>query len=167
MELSNDRYQYELKKKATYKWIIIRENEEHMKQSKSIDIKKNAFIAYGKIEDSRESLEDMLRLYGISPAEDSSIDFLRSIVGEKLENDPRTLLEIKNDKDYVIKVLLLKGVSKGTVLVSGGLYKTDEGVSISPPNVAPNMQNAIAYLNSAEGQDVRLYIEAKVGKIKK
>ena len=159
--------EYETKKKATYRWIIVRENEEHKKLSKSIDVKKNAYIAYGKMEDSQGALEDMLRLYGISPAPDSSIEFLRGVLGERLEEDPRKFLELRNDKDYAIKVLLLKGVSTGAVLVSGGMYKTDEGVSISLQNVAPTIHNAIAYLNSPEGQEVRLYIEAKVGKIKK
>jgi hypothetical protein len=159
--------EYEKQKKATYRWVIIRENEEHKKLSKAIDVKKNAYIAYGKMEDSKESMEDMLRMYGISPALDSSVEFLRGILGEKLEDDPRKFLELRNDKDYAIKVLLLKGVSNGVVIASGGMYKTDEGVSISPLNVAPTMQSAIAYLNSPEGQEVRLYIEAKLGKTKK
>jgi len=154
--------QYNEKKKATYKFIIVRANEEDVTFNKEIDIKKQAYILFGKIEDSQKSMEDFLSMVKIKVAAESSKDWLKSQVGKYLEEKPKDFLAILNDRDYAIKIVIKKAVNAKVIRVSGGLYQTSEGENIAHKNQKPTLVNVIKFLNSSDGQDIRMLIESKL-----
>ncbi len=157
---------YNNKRKATYKFMIVRPEEESKIQSTSVDIKQEAYMAFGKIADSNELMEDLLSMYGIAPAKNSSKDFLKSEIGKRIEQNPKKFLVVIKDPDYKIKVLLKRAVSEKIIQMSGGLYRTTEGESIAFQNDKADFAGSIRFLKSGEGQDMRLYIESEIEKIK-
>jgi len=158
--------EYNNKKKATYRWVLVRHDEESKNFNKVLDSKKEMYKAVGKIEDNKEAMLDYLRMSGIRVPEDSSLDFLKSEVGKRAENNPKLFLDTLNDKDYKLKLLLSKSVTAKTIILSGGLYQTAEGVNICHSNRQPNLAEALSYLSSGEGQDLRVGLEYSLEKIK-
>ncbi len=159
--------EYNTKRKATYKFMIVRPEEESKIQSITVDIKQEAYMSFGKIADSNELMEDLLSMYGIAPAKNSSKNFLKSEIGKRIEQNPKKFLTIIKDSNYKIKVLLKRAVSEKIIQMSGGLYRTIEGESIASQGDKADFAGAIRFLKSGEGQDMRLYIESEIEKIKK
>jgi len=154
--------EYELKRKATYKFIIVRPDEEINKAGQKVDLKQEAWMAFGKIVDSVEGMTDLLSMYAIKPAAESSLAWLKTKVSEQIERDPQKFISILNDPDYKVKIMLKKAVANKVVIMNGGLYQTKEGVSLAPNGLPANFNNAVAFLKSSEGQDMRLLIESQI-----
>lgn len=149
--------------KATYLFVIVRGDEESVVYNAKIDIKKEAFKALGKIEDSKEAMEDFLMMFGTPVSKDSSLDWIRSQVNTKADENPKKFLEILADPDYKMKVLLKKAVKQGILTYSGGQYVTvGDNLNVSHKNEVPNLGNALVFLQSPEGQDMRLRIESEL-----
>jgi len=151
--------EYNTKNKATYKFVIVREDEESKIFNATVNIKKEAYKWLGKIEDSKKAMEDFLLLCGMKVSENSSLDWIKSEVGKKVEQEPKKFLSILNDPNYHIKLLLNKSVTAGVVKVSGGRYQTMDGINLSHANEEPTLTNAIIYLNSSDGQEMRINLD--------
>ena len=156
--------EYNRSRKKTYRFIIVRPEEEDQNINREIDATQEAWMMFGKISDSPEAMIDFLLMSSQKVAADSKREWVRSKVGTIIQENPKKFLSVLSDPDYKIKLILKKGISNGVIKTSGGLYQTDEGVNIASKNQQPTLMNAIAYLKSVEGQDMRMRIEAEIEK---
>jgi hypothetical protein len=151
----------DIEKKATYKFVIIRKNDEAKVSSKKIDLTKEAYKLLGKIEDDRGSMIDFLRVSNQKVADDTSMEALKSKVGEVLNKDMKKFIETLKDSSYATKVLLFKAIAKGEVTKKGTYFYSKDGTPLSEPNEKPDLNNTIAYLENNLYQEYRLHLIAK------
>lgn len=146
-----------------YKFAITKENELSDEKKSKLDIKKEAFKAYGRMEDDREKLISVLKLLtNKSISKDSKLDWLQGQVEEYIDTKPEAYLNVISDKSFETKALLLKGIELGVVLNKGGKYTTIDGLDLCEENESPTYSNAIKYLEDPKHQEVRMLIEAKL-----
>ena len=155
---------YNTAKKKTYKFIIVRPEEENQNINREIDTTQEAWMQFGKISDSPEAMIDFLLMNSEKLPVGSKREWIRSRVGKVVTENPKKFLSIINDPDYKIKIILKKGVTSKAIKTSGGLYQTDDGVNIAFKNEQPTLMNAIAFLKSIEGQEMRMRLEAEIEK---
>jgi len=149
----------------TQKFVIVWPNEESITFNKTVDVQMEAFKQFGKIEDSEDAMKDVLLMYGVRVAGDSSKEWIKSQIGKRVTKNPKDFLSILNDPYYKLKVLLKKAVASNVVKVNGGLYQTLDGLNISSPNISPTLNNALEFLSTNDGQDMRIRLEAEIENI--
>jgi hypothetical protein len=151
----------EIDHKNTYKFVIVRKNDEAKLSSKKVDLTKEAYKLYGKIEDSREAMIDFLRVSGKKVSDDTTSDALNALVGKELTDDTKKFVETLKDPSYTTRVLLHKGIAVGEVVKRGTNYYSKDGTPLAEPGQTSTIGNTIAYLENNLYQEYRLHLIAK------
>jgi hypothetical protein len=153
--------------KGSYLFAITRENEIFDSKKSKLDIKKEAFKTYAKLETDKDTLLSILKLIDKKPiSSDSSLDWLQGKVGEYVDTEPSKFLNIVNDASFQTKALINKGVDAGIILRKGNKYSTIDGLELSYQGQVPSFQNAVTYLDDPKNQEVRALIEARINNTK-
>ena len=152
-------------KKATYDFVITRENEIGDEKKFKLDTKKEAWKAYGKIEDNREKLIGVLKLLSNNPiGKDSKLKWIQGKVEEYVDTQASRFLSVMEDSNLEIKMLIHKAMDAGYIVRKGNKYSTVDGLELSENNQTPSFDNAVTYLSNPKHQDVRDLIIAKTNK---
>lgn len=146
--------------------FAITETDEMLNNSKAkFNLKKEAFKAYGRIENSTERLMGVLKLLSNKPiSPNTTLSMLQDKVSEYVDNEPSKFLGVVNDESFDTKSLILEGVEKGVINKTGNRYVTIDGLELCEAGEIPIFTNAVRYLEQAKNQDVRHLIEAKINK---
>lgn len=153
--------------KATYQFAITRPNEITDERKVKLDIKKEAFKLYGKIEDDKDKLLGILKLLSNQPiAKNSTIKWIQGQVEEYVDNKPSSFVSIIKDPSFETKVLINRGVDSGVVIRNGNLYSTIDGLELCEKGEVATFANAVKYLDNLKHQDVRTLVEAKINNTK-
>lgn len=151
--------------KSTYDFVIVRDGEVTNENKTKLDIKKNAFKAYGKIEDDRDKLIAVLKLHSNKPiSKDSKIDWLQGKVEEFVDSNPSSFLDIVQDKDFDIKMIITNAVEAGIILRDGNKYSTIDGLDLAENGEINSYNNAVKYLSNPKHQEVLHLIQARLDK---
>lgn len=157
----------ERNKKQTYQFVITNEDEEMTERKGKLDSKKEAFKAYGKIEDNKEKLVGILALLTNRPiSTDSSLKWIQSEVESFIDSKPQSFLDIIKDTTLDTKLLIQAGVDNKIIIKNGNKYVTVDGLNLCENSQVPTFDNAVKYLENPKHQDVRSFIEAKLPKDK-
>lgn len=140
-----------------YKFTFADEQHEIQKQNKRGEIKKNAWIEFGKIEGSMEKLRNVLTIYGRKPLGSAKQEFLIAEVNKIVEENPVKFLEIVRDKDMDIKILINKAVSVGALRKQKSSYSLPGGDIIGRTE-----SETIEFLKDKMNQDIYLTIKAQI-----
>lgn len=149
--------------KATYEYVMIREEEESKANRRRVDANKEAYKEFGKIEDNADIMRVIIETITARPvAASSNIDTLANKVDELIQNDARLFLRVVQDPYLNTKVLIRNAIEAGVITNRGGqLYLREDGSPLCSKG-EPTMSVAAAYLNEAKNQELRFTIEAKV-----
>ena len=153
-----------INEKATYKFVVVRKNDEAKLSLKKLDATKEAYKLYGKIEDDREQMIDFLMINNIKVAEDTTAEWLSAEVGKLLVNSPAKFVEILKDPSYKTRVLLGKALQKGEVTKRSNGYYSKDGSALAEPNQTPSLQSAIDYIENNINQEYKLLLISKTNK---
>ena len=148
--------------KRTYRFVIIRKDDEAKETLKKIDVNKEAYKIFGKIEDNRNSMLDLLRISGLNVAEDTTIEGLTALVGGMVVKSPAKFISTYNDPNYHTKVLIFKAISKGEITKRGPYFYSKSGEPLCAPNQVATLDNAVAYLENNLYQEYRLNLMASI-----
>lgn len=149
--------------KLSYMFAITKDEDLFDEEKAKLDSKKEAWKLYGKIEDDKEKLIDILRLLSNkSIAESSSLKWIQGQVESILDSNPKSFLSVVQDKHLDIKILINKAVTKGYITKSNNKYSTVDGLDLCEQGQVPSFDNAVLYLDNPKNQDVKSLIEAKV-----
>jgi hypothetical protein len=148
--------------KQTYRFVIIRKEDEAKKAAKEVSIMGDAYKQLGKIEDDKAAMIDFLRVVSIKAAEDTSSDTLLSLVSAELLRDPKKFVQVLKDPNYHTRVLLHKAIAKGEIVKKGQQYFSKDGEVLAEPNQLATLENVVAYLESDINQEYRLLLMSKV-----
>lgn len=141
-------------KKASYKFVIEDEDFEIDSKVHSFSVKKDAMIEYGKVEHDKKKLLSILKLYGRRISEDSKLSFIQSQVGELLEKDPKTFLELIKDVDFEIKLVLEECVEYNVITRERKQYFLLGGEPLCDEGETSFIETAIAYLSKVRNSEL-------------
>lgn len=151
------------KEKASYQFAITRENELFDSKKSKLDVKKEAFKTYGRLEDNKETLVSILKLISNKPiSSDSTLNWLQGKVEEYVDSEPSKFLNVVNDPMFQTKALINRGVDSGIIIKKANKYSTIDGLDLAFQGQAPSFSNAVAYLDDPKNQEVRALIEARI-----
>jgi hypothetical protein len=147
----------------SYQFVIVEEDEIQNERKVKLDIKKEAFKLYGKIEDDKEKLLSVLKLLTNQPiSKNSKLNWIQGKVEEYVDTTPQSFVNILTDDSFDTKVLISKGVESEVIKRQGNKYTTIDGLDLCYDGQVPSYSNAITYLEDSKNQDVRTLIEAKI-----
>lgn len=150
--------------RASYKYVMVQENETSKIEEDLINDKAVAYEFYSSISNSKDSLRYILKILGKHTHSGQDLSFLRKEVGKAIENFKEREVILKAQKDKLLneKILLDEAFSLGVIDRISGQYFTKDNEPISGTGTEPNEQNAARFLSSPVGQEMKLAIEARI-----
>lgn len=162
--VANSTEQYKNEYRASYKYVMIKENEGSKLEEELINEKAEAYEFYSSISTSKDSLRYILKNLGKHTHGGQDLSFLRKEVGKAIENvkDRKVILKLQEDKLLAEKILLDEAFTLGVIDKISGQFFTKDNEPISGTGVEPNEHNAARFLSSPIGQEMKLTIEARI-----
>lgn len=150
--------------KATYQFVIIRENEEAKASRKKLTYTMQAYMEFGKIQDDADTLRTIIEIMDGRPTSKSSkLEFLQDKAGKLIQADAKLFVKVAKDPLLSTKVLIKKAIEGGYISNRGGmLYLKSDGSPLCGDNEEPTLNFAAKFLNMPKHQDLKLSLEAKV-----
>jgi hypothetical protein len=149
--------------KGTYKFALVFEEEEVKMKNTKIDIKKDAYMMFGKIDGSIKKLTDFLWIYYLTNKDgkrlpnNPDLDYARGEVGRIIEERPGEFLTIITDTNFETKALIQKSINLGLIQRDGSTYKV-----FGEPTASNSLDELIAYLLDERNNNVRISLLGKI-----
>ena len=147
--------------KATYQYVIISGNEQVSTAKKNMDITRECYMEFGKIEDDIETLMTIVELLdGRSVSPNTSKDFLHTNIDKFIQSNPKMFLKVVKDTTLPTKVLIRRIINAGNIIKRGDyLYLKKDGKPLCGDNEEPVLSVAVKFLNNPRNQDIKLGLE--------
>lgn len=154
----------EARPKSTYQFVIISEGVEQTTTAMKINIKRDAWIQFGKIQDDAYRMRTALSvLERKQVAPTTKIGFLQDRLTDFVDNSPKQFLDIVKDKYFDTRVTLTKALDCGIVIKRGTYYYDKEtNTPLCENGEDPTIGNVVKYLNAAKNDDIKFKIESKI-----
>lgn len=157
----------ERNKKATYQFAITQDEEVEIEDNTKLNVKKEAFLAYVKLEDDKEQVLGLLRLLTNKPiSQDSKLPWLQGQLQAIVDSNPAKFLSVIKDKSLDTKLLVENAVNKKVLIKKAHKYSTADGLELCRSGEIPTLDNVIRYLEDPLNSEIRAIIEAKTAKAK-
>lgn len=152
------------KPKATYKFVIISENDTAKASNTKVTLKAQAYMEFGKVNDNKEKMRVIIEtIDGRPTSKDSKIEYLQGKIGELIEANTKMFLQVVRDPLLDNKVLIKKAIEKGIIANRGNyLYVKDNNLPLCEDGQEPTLNVAAKYLSLPKHQELKFSIEAKV-----
>lgn len=152
------------KPKATYKFVLISNEDVSSVAKVKMNTKKQCWMEYGKIESNDAILRMVIETITSKPlASNTKLDFLQTKAGELMDADPKLFLSVVKDPLINIKVLIKKCVEQGFISKVGDWYKLrSDGSPLCEGGEEPTFTNAARFLASPKRQEMKLALETKL-----
>lgn len=147
--------------KATYQYVIVEGNAQVSSAKKNMDITRECYMEFGKIENDIETLMTIVELLdGRSVAANTSKDFLHTKIDTFIQSSPKMFLKTVKDKTLPTKVLIRRSINAGNIIKRGDyLYLKKDGKPMCGDNEEPILSVAVKYLNNPKNQAIKLGLE--------
>ena len=147
--------------KATYQYVIISGNDQVSTAKRNMDITRECYMEFGKIEDDIETLMTIIELLdGRSVAPNTSKDFLHTSIDKFIQSNPKMFLKVVKDQTLPTKVLIRRSINAGNIIKRGDyLYLKSDGKPLCGNNEEPVLSVAVKFLNNPRNQDIKLGLE--------
>ena len=152
------------KPKATYKFVIINEGDSTKDANLKVTLKAKAYMEFGKINDNKEKMRVIIEtLDGRPTAANSKLEFLQGKLGELIEANTKTFLQVAKDPLLDNKVLIKKAIEAGLIANRGNfLYLRDGNMPLCDNGQEPTLSVAANYLAMPKQQELKFSLEAKL-----
>lgn len=150
--------------KATYQFVIIREDEEAKASKKKMSVTMQAYMEFGKIQDNADILRTIIEtIDGRPTSKNSKIEFLQEKIGKIIQADAKLFVRVASDPLLSTKVLIKKAIEGGLISNRGNmLYLKSDGTPLCEDNEEPTLNFAAKYLNMPKHQELKFSLEAKL-----
>lgn len=156
------------KPKATYEYVIVREEEEDNLTKKSLTSTMKAYMEYGKVQDNKDILFHVVEsMEGKPLSSNTKMDALQVKVSKLIQANPGVFLKIVTDEYLDAKVLIKKCVYYKLITNrSGFYYLASDGSQLCDKGDDPTLKNAAIYLASPRNQELMFRLQGKVTELK-
>lgn len=150
--------------KATYQFVIISNGEETSIAKNKLNIKKECYKEFGKIENDIDILRTIIETIDGRPTSPTvKLDFLQTRIDNLITADSKFFYQTVTDPLLSTKVLIKKSIEAGLISNRGNmLYLRSDGSPLCEHNEEPTLNIAAKYLNSPKRQDIKFMLEAKL-----
>lgn len=152
------------KPKATYRFVMISENDSAKDANLRVTSKAQAYKAFGKIEDDREKLRVIIEIIDGRPtATNTKLEYLQGKVGEIIESNTKLFLNVVNDPMLDNKVLIKRAIEAGIIANRGNyLFYKENNSPLCGNGQEPTLNTAAKFLSLPKNQELKFSIEAKL-----
>jgi hypothetical protein len=152
------------RRKATYKFVLITENEVNEVSRKKMNAKIQSYIEYGKVSEDADILRTIIEIITSKPlAKNSKLDFLQTKVGELIEANAKLFLSVITDPLLKTRVLIKNCVEQGFISKRGDFYYLrSDNTPLCEGGEDPVLSNAAKYLSNPKRQEMKFALEAKL-----
>ena len=152
------------KPKATYRFVIINENDTAKAATAKVSLKAQAYMEFGKLNEDKDKMRVIIEtIDGRPTSEDSKIEYLQGKIGELIESNTKIFLSVIRDPLLPNKVLIKKAIEAGIIAKRGNyLYLKDGNSPLCDNGQEPTLNIAAKYLDFPKNQEIKLSIEAKL-----
>lgn len=149
--------------KASYDFVIIREEEEARTNRKKYDAKAEAYMMLGKINEDKYKLKTIIEIITGKPvASSTKLDILVERAAQLLDSNPKQFVTVVKDSLLDTKVLINRAIEAGIISNRGGqLYYREDNTPLCNDGT-PTPTVAAAYLNEPKHQELKFVIEKKL-----
>ena len=150
--------------KATYKFVIISENEEAREENKNLSATMEAYVKLGEIQEDKDILKFVVETVDGRPlSRDSKLTYIKAQAYKLIQANPKLFLQVCNDPLLKTKVLISRCINYGVIAKRGDfLYTADTNTPLCENGEDPVFSVAARYLNAPKHQDLKFSIEAKL-----
>ena len=151
--------------KATYRYEMVRENEEDFIETVKMDATMESYKEFGKIENDLDTMRVLVELLDSRPySPNEKAVFLKSRIKANIDADPKKFLATITDPLLHAKVLVRRGVEVGVLAKRGDYYylRADDS-PLCETGETPTLSVAARYLNLPAHQDIKFILESEVG----
>lgn len=148
--------------KATYQYVIIEKSEQISSAKRNMDITRECYMEFGKIENDIETLMTVVELLdGRTVSSNTSKEFLHTKIDTFIQSNPKAFLKVVKDEMLPTKVLIRRSINAGNIIKRGDyLYLKSDGRPLCGDNEDPVLSVAVKYLNNPKNQEIKLSLEA-------
>lgn len=148
--------------KATYQYVIIEKSEQISSAKRNMDITRECYMEFGKIENDIETLMTVVELLdGRTVSSNTSKEFLHTKIDTFIQSNPKAFLKVVKDEMLPTKVLIRRSINAGNIIKRGDyLYLKSDGKPLCGDNEDPVLSVAVKYLNNPKNQEIKLSLEA-------
>lgn len=152
--------------KATYQFVLIEGSEQINSAKRSMNITRECYKEFGKIENDVETLMTVVELIdGRNVAPNTSLDFLQTKIDSFIQSNPKTFLKVVKDETLPTKVLIRRSINAGNIIKRGDyLYLKSDGEPLCGDNEEPVLSVAVKFLNNPRNQAIKLGLEGLLNK---
>jgi len=149
--------------KGTYKFALVFADEESKMKNMRIDIKKDAYMMFGKIDGSPKKLSDFLWIYYLTNKEakrlpnNPSMEYMRGEVGRIIEDKPGEFLAIVSDPLFDTKALIQKAINIALISREGNTFKV-----FGEESSKNTLDGLIEYLKDERNNNIRISLIGKI-----
>ena len=149
--------------KGTYKFALVFEEEEEKIKNLKIDVKKEAYMMFGKIDGSVKKLSDFLWIYYLTDKEgkrlpnNPSLEYLRGEVGRLIDERPGEFLSIMTDNNFETKALIQRSINIGLIQRDGMTFKV-----FGEDSSKNTLDGLISFLLDERNNNIRLSLIGKI-----
>lgn len=144
-------------KKASYRYMRIKADEEVDIQLENADLRKEAYKMLGSLEDSREKMIMYLLNEGVRLHRQISTKDVRKLVNDRVEKDYKRFIDTLSENLFTEKGIINMGVVVGSIQEKNKLYYYDEQPMASDGEPA-TLTNAALFLKDKVNSQVRIAI---------
>ena len=148
--------------KATYQYVIIEGNEQISNAKRNMDVTRECYMEFGKVENDIETLMTIVELLdGRNVAPNTSKEFLHTKIDTFIQASPKSFLKVIKDNTLSTKVLIRRSINAGNIIKRGDyLYLKSDGKPLCGDNEEPVLNTAVRFLNNPRNQEIKLRLEA-------
>jgi hypothetical protein len=152
------------KPKATYRFVMISENDTAKAANTKVTLKQQAYMEFGKINDNKDKLRVVIEIINSKPtASNSKLEFLQGVVGEIIETNTKLFLNVVRDPLFDNKVLIKRAIEAGIIANRGNyLYYKETNSPLCGNGQEPTLNVAAKFLSLPKNQELKFSIEAKL-----
>jgi hypothetical protein len=148
--------------KQTYQFAITREDEVKSEDKKKLDVVKDAWKAYSKIEDNKEMLLGVISiLQDRQISVDSKLEWIQGEVEKKVDSDPAKFLSLLKDASFETQVLIRKAINKKVIITKSKQLYTEDGIKLASKGEVASFNKAVRFLEDPKNQEIKDFIIVK------
>lgn len=156
------------KPKATYRFVLVAENEEIETANEALSTSMEASLELGKLLNDKAALKLVVETIEGKPiSKESKMDFIKSQAFKSMQANPKLFVNVAKDPYLQTKVFMKECLEYGLLRKRGDYYyNTENNAPLCEANEEPVLDVAAKYLNLPKRQEIKLMLEAKLKSLK-